>query len=194
MFADFGAKLPAPTQFLIDLSDFMKAWWWALGIGAYVVFVVVSKYVKTPAGRRQKDQFLVRAPIFGNLVHKIALSRFCRTYATLMRSGVPILRTLEIVSSASGKVQIEGARGPLTATKARSDGGGLRDLVDGLQQALASLPVVARPACPAARHLAYHAARLGIPVTIVIGAFWRGAVPAAIAQRRPRLGASSRSA
>ncbi len=109
MFADFGAKLPAPTQMLIDLSNFLKSWWWAIGIGLYGVFVVVSRYIKTPGGRRQKDQFLVRAPIFGNLVHKIALSRFCRTYATLMRSGVPILRTLEIVSSASGKVQIEDA-------------------------------------------------------------------------------------
>lgn len=109
MFADFGAKLPAPTQFLIDLSDFMKAWWWALGLGAYGTYFFGSKYVATPNGRRQKDLFLVRAPIFGNLVHKIALSRFCRTYATLMRSGVPILRTLEIVSAASGMVQVEDA-------------------------------------------------------------------------------------
>ncbi|MBI2815063.1 MAG: type II secretion system F family protein [Opitutae bacterium] len=109
MFADFGAKLPAPTQFLIDLSNFMKAWWWALGGGAYGVYFVTGKYIATPNGRRQKDKFLVNAPIFGNLVHKIALSRFCRTYATLMRSGVPILRTLEIVSSASGKCQIEDA-------------------------------------------------------------------------------------
>jgi type IV pilus assembly protein PilC len=52
---------------------------------------------------------LVRAPIFGSLTHKIALSRFARTYATLIRSGVPILRTLEIVSAASNKVQIEDA-------------------------------------------------------------------------------------
>ena len=51
----------------------------------------------------------MRAPIFGSLVHKIALSRFCRTYATLIRSGVPILRTLEIVAGASGKVQVEDA-------------------------------------------------------------------------------------
>ncbi len=109
MFADFGAKLPAPTQMLIDLSNFMRAWWWALGGGAFGIFKFVSKYIATPGGRRQKDLFLVRAPIFGNLVHKIALSRFCRTYATLMRSGVPILRTLEIVASASNKVQIEDA-------------------------------------------------------------------------------------
>jgi type IV pilus assembly protein PilC len=109
MFADFGAKLPLPTQLLIDLSNFMKAWWWALALGAYGIYYSINKYTSTPVGRRQKDQFLVRAPIFGNLVHKIALSRFCRTYATLMRSGVPILRTLEIVSSASGKCQVEDA-------------------------------------------------------------------------------------
>ncbi len=109
MFKDFGAKLPAPTQMLINLSDFMKAYWWAVGLGVYGIYYFVSKYVATPAGRRQKDLFLVRAPIFGNLIHKIALSRFCRTYATLMRSGVPILRTLEIVASASGKVQVEDA-------------------------------------------------------------------------------------
>lgn len=109
MFADFGAQLPAPTQLLIDLSDFMKAYWWAVGLGVYAVFLFLGKYTKTPVGRRQKDHFLVRAPIFGNLIHKIALSRFCRTYATLIRSGVPILRTLEIVAAASGKVQIEDA-------------------------------------------------------------------------------------
>lgn len=109
MFKDFGAKLPVPTQMLIDLSNFLKAWWWAIGLGCYGAFVAFKKYTATPVGRRQRDQLLVRAPIFGNLVHKIALSRFCRTYATLMRSGVPILRTLEIVSAASGKVQVEDA-------------------------------------------------------------------------------------
>jgi type IV pilus assembly protein PilC len=109
MFADFGAKLPAPTQFLIDLSNFMKSWWWAIGGGAYGAWWGFNKYTATPNGRAQWHRFLIRAPIFGNLVHKIALSRFCRTYATLMRSGVPILRTLEIVSAASGKVQVEDA-------------------------------------------------------------------------------------
>ena len=127
MFADFGAKLPAPTQMLIDLSDFMKAWWWAVGGAAYGVFFFTSKYVATPNGRRQKDHFLINAPIFGNLVHKIALSRFCRTYATLMRSGVPILRTLEIVASASGKVQVEDAC--VAIAKHVSQGGQVSDVM-----------------------------------------------------------------
>lgn len=109
MFADFGAKLPAPTQFLIDLSDFLKANFLYLLIGCYAIFWVMKKFIATPKGRRAKDNFLVKAPIFGNLIHKIALSRFCRTYATLIRSGVPILRTLEIVAGASNNVQIEDA-------------------------------------------------------------------------------------
>jgi type IV pilus assembly protein PilC len=109
MFADFGAKLPMPTQILIDLSHFMGHYWWLIAIVCYAIWWTGAKFISTPKGRRLKDQFLVRAPIFGNLVHKIALSRFCRTYATLIRSGVPILRTLEIVASASNKVQIEDA-------------------------------------------------------------------------------------
>ena len=109
MFADFGSKLPAPTQMLIDVSNFLKYnfHWVALGVGAFVF--LFKKIVATPKGREAKDRFLVKAPIFGPLIHKIALSRFSRTYATLIRSGVPILRTLEIVSAASNKVQIEAA-------------------------------------------------------------------------------------
>src|SRR5476651_2536941 len=109
MFKDFGAKLPAPTRMLIDVSDFLKHNFFYILIVVYGIYWAFNKFISTPKGRRMKDQFLVRAPIFGSLVHKIALSRFCRTYATLIRSGVPILRTLEIVSSASGKVQVEDA-------------------------------------------------------------------------------------
>lgn len=109
MFADFGAKLPMPTQVLIDVSHFMGRYWWAIAIVCYAIWWGVGKFCGTPRGRRLKDKFLVSAPIFGNLIHKIALSRFSRTYATLIRSGVPILRTLEIVATASNKVQIEDA-------------------------------------------------------------------------------------
>jgi len=128
MFSDFGAKLPVPTQILIDVSHFLGSW-----RGAVLLAVVVGagyalqKYCLTPVGRRQKDLVLVRAPIFGNLIHKIALSRFCRTYATLMRSGVPILRTLEIVSSASNKVQIEDACDEIA--KHVSQGGQVSDVL-----------------------------------------------------------------
>ncbi|HTJ79975.1 MAG TPA: type II secretion system F family protein [Rariglobus sp.] len=127
MFKDFGAKLPAPTQMLIDLSDFLKHNFFYLLIAAYAAYWLISKFISTPRGRRMKDLGLVRAPIFGNLIHKIALSRFCRTYATLMRSGVPILRTLEIVSSASNKVQVEEAC--VEIAKHVSQGGQVSDVL-----------------------------------------------------------------
>ncbi|CAM2942378.1 type II secretion system F family protein [Rariglobus hedericola] len=127
MFADFGAKLPAPTQMLIDLSDFLRAWWWALGLGAFGIYYFGAKFIATPRGRRMKDVMMLKAPIIGGLSHKIALSRFCRTYATLMRSGVPILRTLEIVASASNKVQIEDACEEIS--KHVSQGGQVSDVL-----------------------------------------------------------------
>lgn len=127
MFADFGAKLPAPTQFLIDLSDFLKHNFFYLAAGIYAAIWGIGKFIVTPKGRRLKDTLLVKAPIFGSLIHKISLSRFCRTYATLIRSGVPILRTLEIVSAASNKVQIEDAC--LEIAKHVSQGGQVSDVL-----------------------------------------------------------------
>ncbi len=127
MFEDFGAKLPVPTQILIDLSNFMKGNFHYLLAGAGAAYWTFKKFVATPRGRRMKDIGLMKAPICGSLVHKIALSRFCRTYATLMRSGVPILRTLEIVSSASNKVQIEDAC--VEIAKHVSQGGQVSDVL-----------------------------------------------------------------
>lgn len=109
MFQDFGARLPTPTQILIDFSSFMKANFLYLAVAAFLAWKGWSRFVRTPKGRRTKDDLLLRAPIFGNLIRKITLSRFCRTYATLLRAGVPILRTLEIVAASSNKVQVEQA-------------------------------------------------------------------------------------
>jgi type IV pilus assembly protein PilC len=120
MFSGFGAKLPAPTQVLIDVSNFLKPDFGFpgfitkisvihVGVGVWGLWKCWQKFTATPKGREFKDQLVHRAPIFGPLSHKITMSRFCRTYATLMRSGVQILRTLEIVASASGKTQVEKA-------------------------------------------------------------------------------------
>lgn len=109
MFKDMGSKLPAPTQMLLDTSDFLRSYWWLVGGFCVGAWFGIRRYIETPKGKAQMDRVVVRAPIFGPLIHKIAISRFCRTYATLIRSGVPILRTLEITAAASGKVQIEKA-------------------------------------------------------------------------------------
>jgi type IV pilus assembly protein PilC len=109
MFAEFGSQLPLPTRIIMAASDLLKSYWWAIIIGIYGIYRAWKAYIATPKGREMKDHLIMRMPIFGNLAHKIALSRFCRTYATLMKSGVPILRTLEIVGNASGYTQVERA-------------------------------------------------------------------------------------
>ncbi len=109
MFADFGAKLPAPTQFLIDLSNFLKSYIIFLIVGIVGLFFGIKKITATPKGRRAKDVLLLKIPVLGELIRKINLSRFCRTYAILLRAGVPILRTLEIVNRAAGSTYIEDA-------------------------------------------------------------------------------------
>jgi type IV pilus assembly protein PilC len=130
MFTSFGKDLPKPTQMLIDLSAFMKSYILFLIAGAVGLVYLIKRVVKTPKGRRGKDQVLFRVPVLGSLLQKIALSRFCRTYAILLRSGVPILRALEIVSSASGSTYIEDACRDIS--RSISQGGQLSDVVAGL--------------------------------------------------------------
>jgi type IV pilus assembly protein PilC len=109
MFTDMGAELPMPTQMLIDLSDWLKANILFVIVGMIVFWKLLGKFISTPRGRVIKDRFLFRMPIVGQLSQKIAVSRFCRTFAILLRSGVPILKTLDIVSRASGNTYIESA-------------------------------------------------------------------------------------
>ena len=109
MFDSFGGELPMPTQILIGLSDFLQSYIIFLLAGAYGIFWLIQKFVATPKGRVVKDTLVLKLPVVGDLARKVNLSRFCRTYAILMRSGVPILRTLEIVASASGNVFVEAA-------------------------------------------------------------------------------------
>lgn len=107
MFTSFGAELPKPTQFLINLSAFMKSYIIYIVLGLGTGFWLLKRFVSTPRGREVKDRVIVKLPVVGELSRKVNLSRFCRTYAILMRSGVPILRTLEIVATASNNIFIE---------------------------------------------------------------------------------------
>ncbi|MFT4901999.1 MAG: type IV pilus assembly protein PilC [Lentimonas sp.] len=109
MFDSFGGELPKPTLILIALSDFLKSYIIFLLAGIYGIYWLIQKFVATPKGRVVKDTLALKIPVVGELLRKVNLSRFCRTYAILMRSGVPILRTLEIVAAASGNVYIENA-------------------------------------------------------------------------------------
>ncbi len=107
IFAGLDAKLPAMTQGLIDVSNFLAVnWWWVLsGLGGLVWGL--KKFAGTPAGRMIWDSFTLRAPIFGPIVMKVAVSKFARTLSTLVKSGISILAALEIVSKTFGNVCLE---------------------------------------------------------------------------------------
>ena len=98
MFNDFGAELPKPTQFLIGLSSFLKSYIVFLIIGIFGAAWLIKRFVSTPRGKIIQDNLITKLPVISELTRKVNLSRFCRTYAILMRSGVPILKTLDIVA------------------------------------------------------------------------------------------------
>ena len=102
IFEDFHAKLPAPTQFLIDLSAFVRGNWYFLIVGIVGTIFGIRFLLRTQRGSEIWDQYKLKLPIFGPLVHKICMTRFSRTFAQLIRSGVPILEVMEIVGETSG--------------------------------------------------------------------------------------------
>jgi len=102
IFADFGSKLPAPTQFLVDLSDFIRGQWYFLILGIGGTIYGIRHVLQTKAGSEWWDKWKLKLPIFGPLIHKICMTRFSRTFAQLIRSGVPILEVMEIVGETSG--------------------------------------------------------------------------------------------
>jgi type IV pilus assembly protein PilC len=102
MFKDFNAELPLPTRFLIATSHVVRGYGLFLLAALVGLFFLVRKYAQTPAGRWQFDRLKFALPIFGVLNQKVALARFASTLSTLVESGVPIIRSLEIVAETSG--------------------------------------------------------------------------------------------
>ncbi len=107
MFKDFGGTMPAPTQFMIDLSHGLTKNWY-LFAGIPTAFWIAFKFWKgTPRGRKIWDATVLKMPLFGSLVRKVAVARFTRTLGTMLSSGVPILDGLEIVAKSAGNRTIE---------------------------------------------------------------------------------------
>jgi type IV pilus assembly protein PilC len=103
-------KLPLPTQIVIDVSDFIAGWGGlTVLVGVVIVAVAVRAYYKTPGGRYAIDGLLLKTPIIGQVLRKIAIARFTRTLSTLLSSGVPILQSLEITAKTAGNVRVEEA-------------------------------------------------------------------------------------
>lgn len=109
IFTSLGVKLPAITSFLLSLSDFLTEHWLIVLGSAAGTILFFKYYPKTKQGRRHFDWLSLKLPVFGDLFQKVAISRFTRTFATLIRSGVPILAALEIVGQTSGNCVIEDA-------------------------------------------------------------------------------------
>jgi type IV pilus assembly protein PilC len=109
IYSGFGAELPGPTKFLMNLSTLLQSY--------FLLFIVAGGgsvygwlyFIKTPVGREFWDARRIKLPIFGSIAHKICLARFTRTLSSLIRSGVPILEVLQIVSQTVGNVVMEKA-------------------------------------------------------------------------------------
>jgi len=99
IFLQLNRALPAPTVMLIQISAFMRAYWWAMLAALAALVLVFNRYLKTEAGGAAWDRLKLMVPIFGKLNRKMAVARFARTLGTLTKSGVSLMDSLEIVKS-----------------------------------------------------------------------------------------------
>lgn len=107
IFSTLGGTLPLPTRILIAVSDLMVKYF-LYGVGLLLLAITgLITYTRTEKGKLNRDRFLMRIPIFGKLFQKGTIARFSRTFSTLIKSGVPILSSLEIVGKTSGNKVIE---------------------------------------------------------------------------------------
>ncbi len=97
IFSDMGAKMPPITAFLFSVGDFMQASWWVILLIMGGAFFGIKQWGKTPNGRYKMDYIKLKLPIIGELTLKMSIARFTRTFGTLISSGVPMMRSLEIV-------------------------------------------------------------------------------------------------
>ena len=107
IFEKFHAELPWQTRLLLTVSNFMIEWkWWLLG-GAVLTVLALRQYVKTPRGRLLWDRFKLRLPIVGRILHETLLARFANAFAMTLRSGVPLLQGITVVSRAVDNTWVE---------------------------------------------------------------------------------------
>jgi len=109
IFSGFGAQLPLPTLVLIRISDIFRKYFPAVVVVAVIAGFLLKRYIDTKKGRYKFDEFTLKLPVFGMLFTKVAVSRFTRTLSTLVKSGVPILSSLEVVGKTCGNSVFEAA-------------------------------------------------------------------------------------
>ena len=113
IFEDKGEAIPFLTKVLLDVSGFMIQNWWAIGATSVFALIAFWVYVKSDAGKLHWDQLILKLPLFGDLVKKVEVSRFSRTMATLLDSGVPVLQALNVVQSVINNRVVAAAMKPL---------------------------------------------------------------------------------
>src|SRR5437870_12081012 len=109
LFASMGVDLPLPTRIVIGASRFVGSYGLFIAIGLVILSFLFRAYYRTPKGRYTVDGLILKSPVFGPLLRKIAVARFTQTMATLIASGVPILDCLDITAHTSGNAIIEEA-------------------------------------------------------------------------------------
>ena len=107
MFSGFGKPLPALTQVLVDISDFVKQNWYIVAGAVVVAVFSFRRWKSTERGRYQFDEFMLKMPVFGDLNLKSGVSRFCRLLAQMTNAGVPILKSLKVVALSIGNHVLE---------------------------------------------------------------------------------------
>jgi type IV pilus assembly protein PilC len=122
IYSGFGAQLPGPTQFLMGISDIVKNYLYLFIPAVGLAIWGWLYFIKTPSGRAFWDARRIKLPVFGPIAHKICLARFTRTLSSLVRSGVPILEVLQIVSQTVGNVVMEKAIKQAAADIERGEG------------------------------------------------------------------------
>jgi len=109
LFADFGAELPLPTRIVLMMSNTLRATWWMMVLAAVGAAIGLKKYYATDLGKHQIDRQTLKIPVLGDVLKKAGVARFTRTLGTLVSSGVPILKGLEITAETAGNVILSDA-------------------------------------------------------------------------------------
>ena len=107
IFKDFGRDLPGYTELMIWLSYMVANWWWAGILGLFAFVFLFRAWRRSKGGRKIWDRLVLRLPIAGDIAMKVAVARFARTLATLLKSGVPVLRAMEITRNVMGNAELE---------------------------------------------------------------------------------------
>jgi type IV pilus assembly protein PilC len=108
-FDEFDAKLPLPTQLLLDFSDFIQTWWYAILGGAALIIGLTVMFLRTDRGKRAKDKLFLKLPLVGDIVRYAVIERFCRIISAMMKAGVPLPEAMQAaIEGANNKVYEDG--------------------------------------------------------------------------------------